>query len=219
MRFEFDSEALQLACENLWALQRGNFHRDRTLIPAVDWECLPLKPDGSLGVAVEEAMPTAGSSTAGGRGGGGDLVQCELCDTWVARPNLRRHVGHHILTGNGMTHNVDTCGFCGVQGVCTVGLTAQTSRAVARVESTCLFMHSFRYGAAAKEKKCTNVPVFCPECLEEKRTPCVFWKYNMGLHWVAAHEGLPFPPELRYDEAAEMEAISKAGLASFPPEE
>eukprot|EP00918_Siedleckia_nematoides_P096737 GHVU01212256.1.p1 GENE.GHVU01212256.1~~GHVU01212256.1.p1 ORF type:complete len:715 (+),score=82.31 GHVU01212256.1:162-2147(+) len=208
MRFEFDCEALQLVCENLWAQQRGTFHRDRPLIPGVERECLPLTPEGGVGVSVEEAVPAA-------TGTGDDVVQCELCDIWVGRQDLRRHVGHHILCGNGVTHRVDTCGFCGESGYCTVGLTAKTSRAVARPLSSCLLFYPFRYGAAASEKKCTNVPVYCPECVEEKRDPQVFWKYNMGLHWSEMHAELPFPAEFQYDEAAEIGAIERARLWWF----
>ena len=113
--------------------------------------------------------------------------RCKLCRKSKDRKLMRFHVSGHILSGK-MNHTASTCGYCGQNGVCTIGL-KETSRnnsgKIFSPVSNCCYQEKFSLKTAATSSRripSTNRPVKCKNC------EVVVWSYNIGLHNTETHD-------------------------------
>ena len=102
------------------------------------------------------------------------------------------HVAAHLICGTGkVSHRSTTCGFCGSQGSCTVGI-KETSRKGSEkcysVVSNCAYAVKFSLktaGNSTRRLPTTNHPIRCDKC------SVVVWSYNMALHKTEEHDEDP----------------------------
>lgn len=132
-----------------------------------------------------------------------DSLMCRLCNRTVLLPDMRGHVGKHILyrhrqwdplnDGDDDAIGPNPCGWCGeTNKTClTRLLPPEGKKKSPRIESTCEYHHTtMRYSSASlslKTSPCSNVPLECPLCVLKSGEHRTIWKYNAWYHVLTEH--------------------------------
>ena len=119
-----------------------------------------------------------------------DKFKCKVlnCNKRYTKASMRGHVAKHILNlADGPS--VQSCGFCGLSGNCSISLIENVKNAIPH--SNCDYYYKFSIKPVAKEfsisGKCTNRPEVCKLCEQ------VFWTYNFESHFKKSHKGHECP--------------------------
>mmetsp|Transcript_18808 Transcript_18808/g.60834 ORF Transcript_18808/g.60834 Transcript_18808/m.60834 type:complete len:334 (-) Transcript_18808:44-1045(-) len=137
-------------------------------------------------------------------------VTCLVCAKEFGAPEMRQHMGFHLIHERETVPAAMPCVFCG-------GDSAQFSTDLSQLKGCpvwldkkqpkmrCQLVGDISYSdkAAAKVTKnapCTNRPIQCPLCPKGRGSKgVVHWKMNMRAHFQQSHPGRDISPELARD--------------------
>ena len=195
MTYRFSQDDLSVLCEVLWSQSRDRINS----IASTTSQTLPYtnSTNEPLLICFQSQSPSVlGKKT----------FTCKLCKKEIKAPQMRLHVGYHILNGNCTQY---PCGFCGISCTCTVHL-KKTSQHHKGPQSDCVYFYKFSLTSAAKHatrSPCTNIPV--------KSTICdqLHWKYNMAAHFQDRHHPTTLPTSFQITQEERTQVLS---VGKFP---
>lgn len=146
-----------------------------------------------------------------------DCPGCSANLRSLSAPKRLNHMGAHILHDPTLDRSIERCGFClRPSPTCVIKLQRSNKKfRIDMVHSTCIRLEKFSYARAAESTTstpCTNVPLLCPLCLQNK--PAV-WKYSFEAHLQTCHPTVDRAPyEKLYtipsSEVKQMQAVYRS---------
>eukprot|EP00918_Siedleckia_nematoides_P059438 GHVU01129595.1.p1 GENE.GHVU01129595.1~~GHVU01129595.1.p1 ORF type:complete len:484 (-),score=60.79 GHVU01129595.1:862-2313(-) len=208
--YTFSISGLQVVAETIWARHEAELVRNPGLLCTVDAAVVPMDGSGDpllLCAAADDAFE-----------GSLNTAPCLLCGVGVKRNDMRAHVGSHLLLSSGVVQTTMTCGFCGGEE-CTVDLKSAGRTKPPKVLPRCRagYAEAFQYNACKDLKRkaiCSNVPMRCSKCEDNKIRPHIYWKYNMRAHWDSCHSATPMPDEYLFNATEELQRMRAAKVAA-----
>lgn len=113
-------------------------------------------------------------------------LKCKLCSEKVNLIKMRDHISKHI-TQKEVEENALRCGFCGLNGTCSLGIKYDKAKGSSETsslpESNCSYFKSFNLKCSNKSKNSlqSNRPIECSICKE------VIWSLNLNAHLNEKH--------------------------------
>ena len=195
MTYRFSQDDLSVLCEVLWSQSRDRINS----IASTTSQTLPYTNSTNEPLLIcfqSQSLSVLGKKT----------FTCKLCKKEIKAPQMRLHVGYHILNGNCTQY---PCGFCGISCTCTVHL-KKTSQHHKGPQSDCVYFYKFSLTSAAKHatrSPCTNIPVKCTICDQ------LHWKYNMAAHFQDRHHPTTLSTSFQITQEERTQVLS---VGKFP---
>ena len=142
-------------------------------------------------------------------------IECMICEASIKRSQMRLHVAWHLVKDDEVPLE-KSCGFCGRNNECMVGLVKGTSKNIENIKSNCPAKPSTNVSVKAMKKgsvsnPTTNHPVKCPSCLDINTW---IWSYGLNDHYTKHHSDCVMPSDIQVianPTLDEIDSVKTAG--------